>query len=1343
MKHLANKLNTMMRTVLFTSLCASTVGVYADDTEVFYSVNVSKPNLLFVLDVSGSMNTMVEGAATGDDGSLNQFIDNGSNDSYQNNWNGARTSGSQSIDMNTGHRPRFRFTNITIPRDSEIIDARIQFTSTDADTGNARFRIRMDRSGDAPQTTNYFNTPLVGTADWNTNNSWSTGDRGDNQRTSNIAWLVQNIVTRSDWQSGNAMGFYFQPTDSNRKVAAFEHNTLQAPELIVTYKEDSQSRLEVMKSSFRAVLEQAPDNVQVGVMNYGQANLTNEVNNGNQEKHRHHSVSGVAFPITDINEKAQAIITSDAERHGLPSPSETITIREYIADIADNWNASSFTPIVDALYEAALYYRGEKMHYGHRLTSTGGAHPKTYNGNTVTLDITDTSGPGRDATNTQKYRTPIESSCQENYIVLMTDGAPTYRYRNDNGNWISDEGPFAKIRGGGQGPQGALASAINSCVEAAGVGEQGNCGAELTHYLANNDNLPNSTSAFPDGQPGEQPIGTFTVGFGVGTSTETYLKSLATIDDGNADTDDDGYFAANSPEELAKAFKDIFDAVAAPKGTLASPGYSVNVKSGLEHEQDIYIPVFDRRNTSRWAGNLKKFKIEDIGGKRKIRGSNGLDAVDELGGFLDQAIDYWSSAPNNDPDGKVVQRGGLANLLDPADRNIVSDIVSNNLSTDIRNKIVVDNASLTNDVLGLAASSDQDYRNTIINFMRGWKDGDATSDDKEKRYHMGDMLHSEPLVITYDPGTNVTNKKQYIFAGTNEGYFHAFDTSDTGANAGKEMFAFIPKELLGSLAEHQYLNAGSQQDHRYGVDGALTYRFIDIDEDGVVDTEDQVILYFGLRRGGTSYYALDVTDIDSPSLLWKVSRSSVSSNPLYRLGQSWSAPYLARVGVDDSSSTCRISKTETKTHCKEVVIVTGGYDDADDRDERTFCSDENGTCTLPSNLSTTVWYGANGTWVPKNNVVGSIACNNATFGDPLVGVRKSCKYELEGGDYDSTSSVTANMGNDVFIFDADDGTLVWSLPSSEKVKLTNSTPGGVRILDTNSNKMIDRMYFGDTGGNLWRLDLSEKITSNDSASKLTKLADLSGTGSQARMFFNEPDVSRLKINGKTRFLVSIGSGYRAHPLDKAIDDKFFMIVDESPYTPLDLDPSSADKFTTISPSELAQITITDNSVTQTNSIKTSKGWMANLPSDGEKVLATSVTVDGVVLFTTLVPEVLASGVGIDQCAAPATQGRLYAIDILSGGKAKDPLAFELDTSSSGTPSTGTSVDVGGGGTFSTISKGEIPGKPQAIFNKLDVNDSTGECSHPVDVRIGKKLSQATGYEACRLESIYWSDPESN
>jgi len=54
------------------------------------------------------------------------------------------------------------------------------------------------------------------------------------------------------------------------------------------------------------------------------------------------------------------------------------------------------------------------------------------------------------------------------------------------------------------------------------------------------------------------------------------------------------------------------------------------------------------------------------------------------------------------------------------------------------------------------------------------------------------------------------------------------------------------------------------------------------------------------------------------------------------------------------------------------------------------CSGENGICRLP--YPTTVAYGANGRFTNRSFGAGTVRCNNATFGDPLVGVGKACFY---------------------------------------------------------------------------------------------------------------------------------------------------------------------------------------------------------------------------------------------------------------------------------------------------------------------------------------------------------------
>ena len=40
--------------------------------------------------------------------------------------------------------------------------------------------------------------------------------------------------------------------------------------------------------------------------------------------------------------------------------------------------------------------------------------------------------------------------------------------------------------------------------------------------------------------------------------------------------------------------------------------------------------------------------------------------------------------------------------------------------------------------------------------------------------------------------------------------------------------------------------------------------------DGIINGSDKVWIFFGLRRGGSSYYAMDVSSPNSPSLMWHI-----------------------------------------------------------------------------------------------------------------------------------------------------------------------------------------------------------------------------------------------------------------------------------------------------------------------------------------------------------------------------------------------------------------------------------------------------------------------------------------
>ncbi|KAB2856072.1 MAG: pilus assembly protein PilY, partial [Bauldia sp.] len=101
----------------------------------------------------------------------------------------------------------------------------------------------------------------------------------------------------------------------------------------------------------------------------------------------------------------------------------------------------------------------------------------------------------------------------------------------------------------------------------------------------------------------------------------------------------------------------------------------------------------------------------------------------------------------------------------------------------------------------------------------------------------------------------------------------------------------------------------------YGLDGEIRV-YID-NNDGLPGIDaaggERVILYFGMRRGGDTVYALEVTDRNAPELLWKLSSADAGFE---NLGQTWSTPSIVKVDIGGTE--------------KKVAIFGGGYDDGQD-----------------------------------------------------------------------------------------------------------------------------------------------------------------------------------------------------------------------------------------------------------------------------------------------------------------------------------------------------------------------------------------------------------------------------
>jgi type IV pilus assembly protein PilY1 len=82
----------------------------------------------------------------------------------------------------------------------------------------------------------------------------------------------------------------------------------------------------------------------------------------------------------------------------------------------------------------------------------------------------------------------------------------------------------------------------------------------------------------------------------------------------------------------------------------------------------------------------------------------------------------------------------------------------------------------------------------------------------------------------------------------------------------------------------------------------------------VYNGDSRKILLFGLRRGGSHYYALDVTDPGKPKFLWKIGPETEGFS---EMGQSWSTPQLGKVKYEKGE--------------KLVCFIGGGYDENQDK----------------------------------------------------------------------------------------------------------------------------------------------------------------------------------------------------------------------------------------------------------------------------------------------------------------------------------------------------------------------------------------------------------------------------
>ena len=300
---------------------------------------------------------------------------------------------------------------------------------------------------------------------------------------------------------------------------------------------------------------------------------------------------------------------------------------------------------------------------------------------------------------------------------------------------------------------------------------------------------------------------------------------------------------------------------------------------------------------------------------------------------------------------------------------------------------------------------------------------------------------------------------------------------------------------------------------------------------------------------------------------------------------------------------------------------------------------------------------------------GALAELGQSWGRPVVtrmrinGTAKTVLVLSGGYDPDQDDATVREYddeGRAVYVVDALTGALLWSGGSTSAAndgdftetypEMNYSIPAEVRTIDIDGDGMADQLWAGDMGGQLWRFDVNNNATGSDKLITGGVVAELAtNEAAGARRFYYPPSVALVREGPQLVLAVAIGSGWRAHPLDTIIDDRFYVLRDPNVYAP-PVDEDGDISYTTLTAADFYDATanlVGQGTEAQRNAARAAlaakPGWFIELERGGEKVMSESAIVNERVIFTTYEPEPVLN----DACTGGLGNGYYYALDLFN------------------------------------------------------------------------------------------------
>lgn len=358
------------------------------------------------------------------------------------------------------------------------------------------------------------------------------------------------------------------------------------------------------------------------------------------------------------------------------------------------------------------------------------------------------------------------------------------------------------------------------------------------------------------------------------------------------------YFSAQNTNDIVAGLTEALSNLIVQTGASAAAATSSpNITSG---DNFLYYTTY---RTSKWDGEIAARVIDPSSGV--ISNTDLWSARTLLNGRVGQSTDTRNMYYLRNTTGTTELRNFNFASMNATERGYFS------------NKCATGSLSQCGD-LGLLERVAVDTGVSLIDYLRGQRaneiNGSGADFYREREFILGDIVNTSPVFVgeSRNQWTDVgyaafaattASRTKALYVGANDGQIHAFN-----ATTGQELWSIVPSQVMSKMWKLADLTYPTS--HDFFVDGPISV------SDAQIGGNWRTVLISGMGAGSKGYVAIDVTNPNSPVPLWEFcTTAGACSRTDNELGLTFGNPIITKRSFDG----------------QWVAYLSAGYDNATGR----------------------------------------------------------------------------------------------------------------------------------------------------------------------------------------------------------------------------------------------------------------------------------------------------------------------------------------------------------------------------------------------------------------------------